>query len=227
VEKRRFVIKDSSDVVVFGRYGLMIQSGGSKACRTDKACRTVREGIDIGRLNRGEYTLDELIEKKESRVIGEYSGSVVSISKGPFGWFVAYKETKIGCKTLLAGAGAATEGCAEGDTEVEYDAKALKKGLKRGKVLEEDPVDEEVYAAFVKYMETKDDSKEGVAGMIRELTPELSIRNGKYGAYIFYKTPSMKKPKFFALKGFKESYRFCQKDVLMEWIRTTHQIQGI
>ena len=76
-------------------------------------------------------------------------------------------------------------------------------------------------------METKDDSKEGVSGMIRELTPELSIRNGKYGAYIFYKTPSMKKPKFFALKGFKESYRFCQKDVLMEWIRTTHQIQGI
>jgi DNA topoisomerase-1 len=210
VEKRRFVIKDSSDVVVFGRYGLMIQSEGSKTCRT------VREGIDIGRLNRGEYTLDELVEKKESRVIGEYLGSAVSIAKGPFGWFVSYKETKMGCKTLLAG------------TEVEDDAKALKKGVKKGgKVLEEEPVDEEVYTAFVKYMETKDDSKKGVAGMIRELTPELSIRNGKYGAYIFYKTASMKKPKFFALKGFKESYRFCQKDVLMEWIRTTHQIQGI
>jgi hypothetical protein len=163
---------------------------------------------------------EKLVEKKESRVIGEYLGSAVSIAKGPFGWFVAYKETKIGCKTLLAGA--------EGGTEVEDDAKALKKGVKKGgKVLEEEPVDEDVYAGFVKYMETKDDSKEGVAGMIRELTPELSIRNGKYGAYIFYKTASMKKPKFFALKGFKESYRFCQKDVLMEWIRTTHQIQGI
>jgi DNA topoisomerase-1 len=216
VEKRRFVIKDSLDVVVFGRYGLMIQSGGSKACRS------VREGIDIGRLNRGEYTLDELVEKKESRVIGEYLGSVVSIARGPFGWYVAYKETKMGCKTLLAGAGAGA--CTEGEPEIEEPKKGAKKG---GQVLEEEPVDEEVYAAFVKYMETKDDSKEGVAGMIRELTPELSIRNGKYGAYIFYKTPSMKKPKFFALKGFKESYRFCQKDVLMEWIRTTHQIQGI
>ena len=216
VEKRRFVIKDSSDVVVFGRYGLMIQSGGSKACRT------VREGIDIGRLNRGEYTLDELVEKKDSRVIGEYLGSAVSVAKGPFGWFVAYKEMKMGCKTLLAGAGASA------GTEGEPEAETLKKGTKkRGQVLEEEPVDEEIYAAFVKYMETKDDSKEGVAGMIRELTPELSIRNGKYGAYIFYKTPNMKKPKFFALKGFKESYRFCQKDVLMEWIRTTHQIQGI
>jgi DNA topoisomerase I len=212
VEKRRFVIKDSSDVVVFGRYGLMIQSGGSKGCRS------VKEGIDIGRLNRGEYTLDELLEKKESRVIGEYLDSPISIARGPFGWYVAYKETKMGCKTLLVGGG-----------KVEADEGEVEKVTKkRGKVLEEEePDDEEVYSAFVKYMDTKDDSKEGVAGMIRELTPDLSIRNGKYGGYIFYKTASMKKPKFFALKGFKESYRFCQKDVLMEWIRTTHQIKGI
>lgn len=202
VEKRRFVIKDSSDVVVFGRYGLMIQSGGSKNCRS------VKEGIDMGRLSRGEYTLDELVEKKESRGIGEYLGSVVSVAKGPFGWYVAYKEMKMGCKTLLTGVS-------------DEDAQNKKT------VVEEEPNDEEVYNAFVKYMETKDRPKDGVAGMLRELTPELSIRNGKYGGYIFYKTPSMKKPKFFSLKGFKESYRFCQKDVLMEWIRTTHQIQGI
>jgi DNA topoisomerase-1 len=202
VEKRRFVIKDSSDVVVFGRYGLMIQSGGSKNCRS------VKEGIDMGRLSRGEYTLDELVEKKESRGIGEYLGSAVSVAKGPFGWYVAYKEMKMGCKTLLTGVS---------DEDVQN----------KKTVVEEEPNDEEVYNAFVKYMETKDTPKDGVAGMIRELTPELSIRNGKYGGYIFYKTPSMKKPKFFSLKGFKESYRFCQKDVLMEWIRTTHQIQGI
>jgi DNA topoisomerase-1 len=202
VEKRRFVIKDSSDVVVFGRYGLMIQSGGSKNCRS------VKEGIDMGRLSRGEYTLDELVEKKESRGIGEYLGSAVSVAKGPFGWYVAYKEMKMGCKTLLTGV-------SDEDTQ------------NKKTVVEEEPNDEEVYNAFVKYMETKDTPKDGVAGMIRELTPELSIRNGKYGGYIFYKTPSMKKPKFFSLKGFKESYRFCQKDVLMEWIRTTHQIQGI
>jgi hypothetical protein len=53
-------------------------------------------------LSRGEYTLDELLEKKESRVIGEYLESPVSIARGPFGWYVAYKETKMGCKTLLA-----------------------------------------------------------------------------------------------------------------------------
>ena len=209
VEKRRFVIKDSSSVVVFGRYGLMIQSGA-------KVCRSVKEGIDMGRLSRGEYTLDELVEKKESREIGEYKGVAVSVSKGPYGWYVSHGETKMGCKALLAGgAGSAEE---EG---------GLTKHKKGGKVLEEEPEDEEIYNAFVTYMDTKDNIKEGVAGIIRELTADLSIRNGKYGAYIYYKTFSMKKPKFFGLKGFKESYRFCQKDVLMEWIRTTHNIQGI
>jgi len=210
VEKRRFVIKDSSDVVVFGRYGLMIQSRGSKACRS------VRAGIDMGRLTRGEYTLDELVERKDSREIGEYLGSAVSISKGPFGWYVAHGETKIGCKTLLAQ-----------DLSEDLSEDLDKGPYIKNKGLEEEPIGEEVYTAFVKYMETKDDSKEGVAGMIRELTADLSIRNGKFGAYIFYKTPSMKKPLFYKLKGFKESYRFCQKDVLMEWIRTTHQIGGM
>jgi DNA topoisomerase-1 len=225
VEKRRFVIKDSSDMVVFGRYGLMIQSIGSKASRS------VREGVDMGRLARGEYTLDELVEKKELREIGEYLGSVVTMARGPFGWYVGYKDVKMGCKTLLAESHGFTEGdgLTEGDASADgsHDAAENKKRYSKKTTVEEEPIEEEVFNAFVTYMETKDKPKEGVAGMIRDLTPDLSIRNGKYGAYIFYKTPAMKKPKFFALKGFKESYRFCQKDVLMEWIRTTHQIQGI
>jgi DNA topoisomerase-1 len=65
------------------------------------------------------------------------------------------------------------------------------------------------------------------SNIIREINKETSIRKGPKGDYLFYKSARMKKPQFYKLKGFKESYRFCQKDVLMEWIRTTHQIQGI
>ena len=195
VEKRRFVIKDSSSVVVFGRYGLMIQSGSSRQLGS------VRKDIDMRRLYRGEYTLDELVENKESHEIGEYNGLSVTLAKGPFGWYISYKDAKIGCKTFL-----------ESDTEIELD-------------------DEKVYDAFIKHMKAKetpiDENTVLPSGMIRELTPDLSIRNGKYGGYIFYKTPSMKKPKFFPLKGFKESYRFCQKEILMEWIQTTHHVPVI
>lgn len=55
--------------------------------------------------------------------------------------------------------------------------------------------------------------------VLRVLTPSLSVRNGKYGPYIFYKTEKMKTPKFFDLKGFDQGYG---SDDLIEWIKNTH-----
>jgi DNA topoisomerase-1 len=60
--------------------------------------------------------------------------------------------------------------------------------------------------------------------MIRILTNELSIRNGKFGAYIHYKTEKMTKPKFLNIQKFKESYKHCSEEVLMKWIKETYNI---
>ena len=80
-----------------------------------------------------------------------------------------------------------------------------------------------LYDKFVEYYSNRSQEKTNPK-IIRELTEDLSIRNGKYGAYIHYETPGMKKPQFYKLKGFKESYRLCQKEVIMEWIRTTYNV---
>jgi len=55
--------------------------------------------------------------------------------------------------------------------------------------------------------------------VLRVLTPALSVRNGKFGPYIFYKTEKMKTPKFFDLKGFDQGFG---SEDLLEWIKTTH-----
>lgn len=55
-------------------------------------------------------------------------------------------------------------------------------------------------------------------GCIRILNPYASIRDGKYGAYIFYKTPSMKKPKFISLQGFPYTYTECDIELLLHWM---------
>ena len=55
-------------------------------------------------------------------------------------------------------------------------------------------------------------------GCIRTLNPYASIRDGKYGTYIFYKTPSMKKPKFISLQGFPYTYTECDIELLLHWI---------
>jgi DNA topoisomerase-1 len=63
---------------------------------------------------------------------------------------------------------------------------------------------------------------------IRELNSYMSIRKGPKGDYIFYKTPKMKKPKFFDLKNFnsdvKEDYTICDITILRSWIREKYDI---
>ena len=80
-------------------------------------------------------------------------------------------------------------------------------------------VDEEILSTFLEKLSGKKDPN-----MIRELTSDISIRNGKYGAYIFYKTPEMKKPKFFNLNSFNESYRLCSLETILKWIKEKHNI---
>jgi len=62
-------------------------------------------------------------------------------------------------------------------------------------------------------------------GLIRELNKNLSIRTGKYGDYIFYKKPRAKKPEFHKLNGFKDDYHKCDKQLILNWIKLTYNIE--
>ena len=73
---------------------------------------------------------------------------------------------------------------------------------------------------------TLDDVREYlVSPIIREITEDASIRVGKYGDYIYYKTTRMKKPRFLHLKKFVGDYKTIDKRELIEWINTTHKIE--
>ena len=61
---------------------------------------------------------------------------------------------------------------------------------------------------------------------IIELCETISIRIGKYGWYIFYKTDTMKKPQFFPLKKYKFDPQNYDKLHLLEWINNTYSIYG-
>jgi DNA topoisomerase-1 len=62
-------------------------------------------------------------------------------------------------------------------------------------------------------------------GLVRELTSNLSIRTGKFGDYLFYKKPRVKKPEFLKLKDFNSDYKTCDKEVLLNWIKLTYKIE--
>ena len=59
---------------------------------------------------------------------------------------------------------------------------------------------------------------------VRKLDNNLSIRKGKYGDYIFYKTEKMRKPLFFKLNGFNDDYKNCSLTNIRSWIKEKYEI---
>jgi DNA topoisomerase-1 len=62
-------------------------------------------------------------------------------------------------------------------------------------------------------------------GLVRELNSHLSIRTGKYGDYIFYKKPRMKKPEFLKLTAFNSDYKQCDKALILNWIKEMYKVE--
>jgi len=61
--------------------------------------------------------------------------------------------------------------------------------------------------------------------VLRVVNENTSIRKGKFGAYVYYKRPNMKKPEFYNLKKFKGGYLECEKELLEEWLYETYKVK--
>lgn len=66
------------------------------------------------------------------------------------------------------------------------------------------------------------------SNLVREINPNISVRKGPKGDYLFFKTPKMKKPQFHDIKTFlsetKEDYKICNLTILKSWIKEKHDI---
>jgi DNA topoisomerase-1 len=82
------------------------------------------------------------------------------------------------------------------------------------------------YLDLLRYLE-KDDTldRNKPPGFVRELAENISIRNGKWGDYIYYKKPRVKNPVFIPLKNFDENHRTCDKQILLNWLKINHGVK--
>lgn len=82
----------------------------------------------------------------------------------------------------------------------------------------------------VEYLQEKQKvhSEDKTKGVLRIITPNLNIRNGKFGPYLYYQPPDSenakkkKKPEFYPIKKFKGSIATCEISEIIEWIKETY-----
>ncbi len=83
------------------------------------------------------------------------------------------------------------------------------------------PIENVTFDEIKKYLQ--EDNK-----VVREINQTMSIRKGPKGDYLFFKTPKMKKPKFYDIKTFyadqQEDYKICDQSILKSWIKDKYDI---
>ncbi len=209
--------------------------------------KPVRQDLDYAKILRGEYSLAYMIGEENAtgevttvvasggggttsssttsgRVLGQHQGQDVVIKSGKYGAYVAWGGGNISLKPLL-GISSSKAG------------KYARKETKQTKS-EFDLTLQEVVAfinssrgvatvsAAAPESELGDGGGDGggsvaAAGIVRRIDEHTSIRNGRFGPYIFYKTVKMSKPEFIPLKGFAElhgNYATCDVSLLKEWV---------
>jgi DNA topoisomerase-1 len=161
----------------------------------------VIKNIDINKLEKGEYVMEDLVEKEEvkSVCLGKYKGDDLFVKKGKYGLYATYGDNKL---SLQMFGNRPIENIKF--TDVFY-------------VLEDTGLLKPTYNKDQKALK-----------IVRELSASITIRKGKYGNYIYYKTSQMQSPKFFDLKTFekdtKQKCEKCEIKVLKDWVKTTHHI---
>ena len=201
-EEPKFSLKiDDFHTLIIGKYGPVIRQRFVDASKKDSFI-PVKKDLDISKAHL--LKLEDIIELtqiKNNGAIGKYKGEDLFVKKGKYGIYAQWSK----------------DGKPETKTLKELDGK---------------PLEQIEYMEVLRILErdTTLDS-ERPAGFVRELSPTLSIRTGKFGDYIFYKKPRVKTPQFFKLKDFLSGTtkgldpRKCDKEVLLNWIKLTYNVE--
>jgi topoisomerase IA-like protein len=175
---------------VFEKYGPVLRTGSKDKYIFHSIKKDIT--IDLGKLQRGEYTLEDI--KEEMMVdFGIHEGHTLIVRVGPYGNYIDWNSQKISIRSL-------------------------EKGMA--------DIQKEDLLPFLLTFSTsslKKDSLTENKNILRIINSDLSIRKGKFGAYIYYKTDGMSKPTFYNIQKFKESYHHCSPEVLITWLNKTYQ----
>ena len=160
--------------------------------------------LDINKLQKGEYTIDELIEIKND-YLGKYEEQDMFIKTGKYGPYVQWGDNK----------------------------KSIKDINKPLNDIVLDDIVNMLQTPTIEEPHTNEDINENndaprrppqiqSKNILKVLNSDFSIRKGKFGPYVYYQSTGMKKPSFFQIGKYKKNYATCDTQELIEWIVATY-----
>ena len=200
-------------------------------------CANCLQDIDrmskpVSKLTKETYKIDDTHEV----IFGQYGPTVKETTDDGKTCFHSVKSTKIDLERLRAGDYNLDDLLLVKDDFLgQYEEKELKiKKGKFGSYLEwgdnrvslrewKEPLDKLTISDAITIINSSQERAKTTA-ILRLLGDTMSVRNGKFGPYVFYKTTKMKKPKFLPLKKCPHSYDDCEEKVLVEWIKNTYEL---
>jgi topoisomerase IA-like protein len=157
--------------------------------------------LDIDKLQRGEYTLEELLDYSDANV-GQYQNTPLFIKKGQFGHYLEWGvEPNVQRKSI--------PNIAEFMKDTTDKQSVLEKATQW---IEHATATAQTQTETEKEQITKDKK------ILRSFNEYVSVRQGKYGTFVYYKPPHATAPQFFSLKKCSVSYATCSLEEMMSWI---------
>ena len=94
------------------------------------------------------------------------------------------------------------------------------------KKIEDIELDDVIELLYDLANEQADNPDESAPTKNRIISDNVSIRKGKYGDYIFYKSKTMRKPRFLKLDGFVGDYMTCDIALVKQWFKEKYKIDA-
>ena len=104
---------------------------------------------------------------------------------------------------------------------VDEDGNAQNKGLKNI----QKPIDKITFQDVLPILSGDDIKDTSNKLVLRIFTPSLSVRKGKFGPYLYYKTRTMDKPSFFNLRNFDQGFGVCSVKDMVDWVERTYKVK--
>jgi len=194
VEKKTYKINDEYTLVFMKNGPVLIKTLENGTTEFANVVKDIQLNLD--KLSRNEYTIDDLLEMKQI-ILGKHNDNDVILKNGKYGPYIEYHDNAIIMRTSV---------------------KHIQKPFHFIEL-------NDVLSLIDKNGDdARAPPNAPNKAVIRIIDENTSIRKGKFGAYIYHKTEHMKSPQFFNMSKFKKGFAVCDLQDIKDWLKNTHNI---